>query len=128
MAYSALAANYENIGESSHAIENAKKAYELRERVTEREKFAIESAYYVDVTGDLEKARHTYEFWAQTYPRNDGSHFNLGNLYNYLGQHEKALAEARESFRLSSHESLDYGYLSFAYATVGRLKEARDTS
>ena len=128
IAYSGLAANYENLGESSLAIENAKKAYELRERATELEKFAIEANYQMNVMGDLEKARHTLEFWAQTYPRNDGSHFNLGNLYNYIGQHEKALVEARESFRLSSHESLDYGYLSFAYGTVGRLKEARATA
>jgi DNA-binding winged helix-turn-helix (wHTH) protein/predicted Zn-dependent protease len=128
MAYSALAGNYVNLGEGSLAMENAKKAYELREHATELEEFAIEANYQTNVTGDLEKARHTYEFWAQTYPRNGGSHFNLGNLYNSIGQHEKALVEARESFRLSSHESLDYGYLSFAYATVGRLKEARATA
>jgi DNA-binding winged helix-turn-helix (wHTH) protein/predicted Zn-dependent protease len=128
ISYSALAANYANLGESSLAIENAKKAYELRERATELEKFAIEANYQVNVTGDLEKGRHTLEFWAQTYPRDGGSHFNLGNLYNNLGQHEKGLAEARESFRLSSQESLDYAYLGFAYGTVGRLKEARATA
>jgi serine/threonine protein kinase/tetratricopeptide (TPR) repeat protein len=128
LAIAALSANYVNLGERSLAIENAKKAYELRERVTELEKFAIESTYQTLVTGDLEKARHTYEFWAQTYPRHSGPHFGLGNLYNSLGQHEKALAEARESFRLSSRESLDYGYLSFAYVAVGQLKEARATA
>jgi eukaryotic-like serine/threonine-protein kinase len=127
LAYGALAANHANLGESSLAIENSKKAYELRERVTEREKFAIESGYYTIVTGDAEKARQTYELCARTYPRDSGCHFNLGNLYNNLGQHEKALAEALESFRLSSHESIDYGYLAFAYSTVGRLKEARTT-
>ena len=125
LAYSALAANYANLGESSLAIENAEKAYELRERVTEREKFAIESGYYTIVTGDAEKARQTYELCARTYPRDAGCHFNLGNLYNTLGQHEKALVEAQESFRLGSHDILDYGYLAFAYGTVGRLKEAR---
>ena len=128
LAHGALAANYSNLGESSLAIESAKKAYELRERVTEREKFAIESAYQTLVTGDLEKARQTYELCAWTYPRDAGSHFNLGNLYNNLGQHEKGLAEAQESFRLGSHDILDYGYLSFAYLTAGRLKEARATA
>ena len=128
LAYSALAANYANLGERSLAKESAKKAYDLRERVTEREKFAIESAYQTFVTGDLEKARQTYELCARTYPRDGGSHFNLGNLYNNLGQHEKGLAEAQESFRLGSHDILDYGYLSFAYFTTGRLKEARATA
>src|SRR5215472_13270190 len=128
LAYGLLSANYVNLGERSLAIENAKKAYELRERVTEREKFGIETAHQTLVTGDLEKARQTYEFWAQTYPRQPGPHFNLGNLYNSLGQHEKALAEARESFHLSSRESLDYGYLSFAYLMVGQLREASTTA
>jgi eukaryotic-like serine/threonine-protein kinase len=128
LAYSGLSANYSNLGESSLAIENAKKAYELRERVSELEKFAIESNYHTMVTGDLEKARQTEELWVQTYPRNPGPHFALGNLYNSLGQHEKGLAEARESFRLSSRESLDYAYLAFAYGTVGRLEEARATA
>jgi tetratricopeptide (TPR) repeat protein len=127
LAYGALAANYANLGESSLAIENAEKAYELRERVTEREKFAIESGYYTLVTGEAEKARQTFELCARTYPRDASCHFNLGNLYNNLGQHEKALAEALESFRLSSHESIDYSYLAFAHITVGHLKEARIT-
>jgi eukaryotic-like serine/threonine-protein kinase len=128
LAYSGLSANYGNLGEGSLALENAKKAYELRERVTEREKFAIECAYYVAVTGDLEKARQTYEIWAQAYPRDAGSHFNLANLYDNLGQYEKGLAEARESFRLSSEESLDYAYLAFSYSMLNRLEEARATA
>ena len=57
------------LGETSLAAENTRKAYELRDRVSEREKFYIESHYYQIVTGDLEKARQGYELWAQTYPR-----------------------------------------------------------
>jgi len=128
LAYSGLSANYTNLGESPLAIENAKKAYELRERVTELEKFAIESNYQTIVTGDLEKARQTEELWALTYPRNADPHFSLGNIYNNLGKHEKALVEARESLRLGSHESLDYAYLAFAYSLAGHLKEARATA
>jgi eukaryotic-like serine/threonine-protein kinase len=127
-AYSALSATYGNLGESSLAVENAKKAYELRERVTEREKFYIESHYYVTVTGDLEKARQTYELLAQTYPRDSAPHFNLGNLYDNLGQYEKGLEQARESFRLSSNESIDYSYLAFSYSSLNRLQEARATA
>jgi DNA-binding winged helix-turn-helix (wHTH) protein/tetratricopeptide (TPR) repeat protein len=128
LAYAALSESYSNLGEESLAIENAKKAYELRARVTELERFVIESNYYSIVTGDLEKARQTYELMGQTYPRNSSSHFNLGNLYTNLGQYEKGLAEAQESFRLSQAESIYYAYLAFAYGTVGRLKEARATA
>jgi DNA-binding winged helix-turn-helix (wHTH) protein/tetratricopeptide (TPR) repeat protein len=125
LAYSLLAGNYGNLGERGLAIENAKKAYELRGRVTELERFTIEANYETLVNGDLEKARLIYEFGVRTYPRDDSIHFNLGNLYNNLGQHEKALAEAQESFRLSSHDVLDYAYLIFAYFTAERPKEAR---
>ena len=61
--------SYANLGENTRAAENARKAYELRERVSEREKFFIASHYEFFVTGNLEAARKTYELWAQTYPR-----------------------------------------------------------
>ena len=69
MAYASLGAGYHNLGETSLATENTKKAYELREHVSEPEKFYIESHYYQSVTGNLEKARQVCELWAQTYPR-----------------------------------------------------------
>ena len=68
MAYAALGASYSNLGENDLAAENARKAYELRERVSEREKFFVETFYYELGTG-METARQVYELWAQTYPR-----------------------------------------------------------
>jgi DNA-binding winged helix-turn-helix (wHTH) protein/tetratricopeptide (TPR) repeat protein len=127
LAYAALSESYANLGEEGLASENAKKAYELRDRVTEMERFILESNYYSIVTGDLGKARQTYELMSRTYPRNSYSHFNLGNLYTNLGEYEKGLAEAQKSFSMSRAESIDYAYLAFAYITVGRLKEARAT-
>ena len=69
MAYARLGTNYSNLGQTARAAENTRKAYELRERVSEREKFYIVSHYELFVTGNLEEARKTYELWAQTYPR-----------------------------------------------------------
>src|ERR1700694_2455630 len=69
IAYTLLGWDYSKMGETSLAAENARKAYELRDRVSEREKLEIESNYHHFVTGDLEKARQTDELWAQTYPR-----------------------------------------------------------
>ena len=67
--------------------------YELRERVSEREKFYIESHYYDFDTGDLEKARQVYELWEQTYPRDQCAPNNLGvSSIRNLGQYEKVLA------------------------------------
>ena len=68
MAYASISAAYANLNEVGRAAEYARKAYELREKVSERERFAIEANYY-ERTGELEKAAQTFELWQQTYPR-----------------------------------------------------------
>ena len=77
MAYAAMADAYSNLSEVGRAAENARKAYELREKVSERERFAIEAIYYMYATGELEKAAQVYELWQQTYPRDDVPYANL---------------------------------------------------
>jgi eukaryotic-like serine/threonine-protein kinase len=124
MAYAALGTSYYNLGEARLGAENTKKAYELRERVSEREKFYIESHYHSIVTGDLEKARRAYELWAQTYPRDWVPPDNLGGIYRMLGQYDKRLAENRETFRLDA-SGVSYAYLVYPYLNLNRLDEAR---
>ncbi len=125
MAYEALARNYFNIGEAGLAAENAKKAYDLRERVSELEKLHIEGHYYYYVTGDLEKARQTYEVWAQTYPRDSKPRISLAAIYRNFGQYDKSLAETREYVRLDPASSLGYSDLFACYNSLNRLEEAR---
>ena len=96
MAYARLGTNYNNLRQTARAAESTRKAYELRERVSEREKLYIVSHYENFVTGNLEATRKTYELWAQTYPRDDVPTGNLGIIYLYLGDYEKALAEVQE--------------------------------
>jgi serine/threonine protein kinase/predicted Zn-dependent protease len=127
MAYASLGQSYANLGETSLASENTKKAYELREWVSEREKFYIESHSNDLVTGDLEKARQVYELWAQTYPRDDVPPNNLGVIYRKLGQYDKALADFRENLRLSP-DGLSYALLVDDYLHLNRLEEARATA
>jgi len=124
MAYAALGTSYFNLGEASLGAENTKKAYERRDRVSEREKFYIESHYYSTVTGDLEKARRAYELWAQTYPRDWVPPDNLGGIYRILGQYDKRLAENRETLRLDA-SGVSYAYLVHPYLNLNRLEEAR---
>src|ERR1700674_5006549 len=69
MAYSTLGMMYINLGEQLLAADQARKAYEMRERVSTREKFYIEANYYGLAIGDLEKARRIYEIWKHAYPR-----------------------------------------------------------
>src|ERR1019366_7736711 len=96
MAYASLGQSYVNIGETTLASENTKKAYELRERVSEREKFYIEGIYYITATGELEKARPIYELWARVYPRDYLPQNYLSGIYRRFGQHDKALERTRE--------------------------------
>jgi Flp pilus assembly protein TadD len=127
MAYASLGTSYDNLGETSLGTENMRKAYELRERVSEREKFYIESHYHSIVTGDLEKARRTYELWAQTYPRDWLPPDNLGGIYRILGQYDKRLEENRETLRLDPTSAWSYAYLVYPYLNLDRLEEARAT-
>ena len=124
VAYGALGTAYTNLGESNLAQENDRKAFELRGEVSERERLGIEASYYWSVAGDLEKARDAYQLIAQTYPRDSGAHFNLGNVYQGLGQLEEGLAEAREDFRLDPNSRLSYSFLVFSLIVLDRLKEA----
>jgi eukaryotic-like serine/threonine-protein kinase len=126
MAYARLGTCYFNLEEGSLATESTKKSYELRERVSEREKFYIESHYYQFVAGDPEKARRIYELWVQVYPRDPAPHNMLGSVYEELGQEEKALEQYREAVRMEPN-GMDYSNLVEEYIRLNRIEEARAT-
>ncbi len=125
MAYATLGTAFNNLGEKNLAEENTRKAYELRARVSEREKFYIESHYFHFVTGDLEKARQVYELWAKTYPREEVPPNNLGIIYQSLGQYDKALEAFDETMHVAAPDALIYSNLVAANINLNRLKEAR---
>jgi eukaryotic-like serine/threonine-protein kinase len=128
MAYARLGMSYRNLGELTLGAENTRSAYALRERVSEREKFYIESHYYQIVSGDLEKARQVYELWAQIYPRDFVPRTDLWVIYrDDLGQNDKALGEIRESLRLNPN-TLGYSNLVLSYLALNRLGEARSAA
>ncbi len=128
MAYARLGSSYSNQGQTARAAENTRKAYELRERVSEREKLYIASHYEDVVTGNLEAARKTYELWAQTYPRDATPINNLGVIYGTMGDHDKSLAAAQESIKLNPGSGGYYANLVGSYLSVNRLDEARATA
>jgi serine/threonine protein kinase/tetratricopeptide (TPR) repeat protein len=124
-AYASLGTTYANLNQTSLAIENYKRAYELRDRVSERERYYIEAQYYGYVTGDLQRSNQTYMQWIQTYPDDDIPHANLGNNYAWLGQYEKAAAETREDLRLTPDDAVGCSNLVNAYVALYRLDEAK---
>jgi eukaryotic-like serine/threonine-protein kinase len=125
MACAYLGTSYSNLGLGEEAAEMFRKAYGLHDRVSEREKFYIDSYYYDLVTGDLEKGRQTYELWSQVFPRDDRPHGNLALINGYLGQHEKSLELAREAFRLNPESGLRNANLLLSHLHLGRLEEGK---
>src|SRR3984893_83898 len=128
MAHLSLGLSYLSIGENSLAADSIRKAYQLRERVSQWERFAIESRYSYAVIGDLRKARQTYELWAQAYPRDLIPVSVLSAIDTQLGQYEKALAEVREEFSLDPASPGAYFGLVRAYLNLNHLEEARTTA
>jgi serine/threonine protein kinase/tetratricopeptide (TPR) repeat protein len=124
-AYGALGISYSNLREPGLANENLQKAYNLRDKVSEREKFRISASYYLLVTGELEKAIQTYELWAQTYPHNSEPFGNLGVDYTYLGQYEKGIAASLEDLRLNPGSAAAYTNLVGLYPAVNQLDNAK---
>jgi len=126
VAYVALGVSYANLGQASLAAENIKKAYDLREQVSEREKYRISSMYYTYVTGELEQASQVYELWAKSYPQDAIPPGNLGDIYFKLGQYEKALNESEEAQRLEP-DVVGYSNLVTAYLALNRPDDAKKT-
>jgi tetratricopeptide (TPR) repeat protein len=119
--FRAMAIAYFNDNEIGVAAEYARKAYDLREKVSERERLEIEGNYYLTATGALEKAAQTGELWKQTYPRDYLPYALLGFIYACLGNYEKFLEESREALRLEPNSANNYV---MGYVNLNRLDEA----
>jgi eukaryotic-like serine/threonine-protein kinase len=128
MAYWAKGLAYGNLGESVLSAENNRKAFEMREGLSELEKLSIESDYHGTVTGDLLKARGIYELAETTYPRVAGFHINLGVQLACLGQYEASLKQEQDSLRLAPSSGLAYGNLIVAYLSLNRIEDAEATA
>ena len=118
---------YANLSQPSLSAENLKKAYELRERVSEKERLRISADYYALVTGELEKEAQTYQLWIQSYPHDPIPHGNLGVNFISLGQYDKSLAESEESQRLGPNNFISYLNLGLAYLALNRPDHAKAT-
>ena len=128
LAYDNLGICYSNLNQPSLAADYLKKAFDLRDRVTEREKFHITALYYDTATGELEKANRTDELSEQVYPQDRESYTDLASNYMILGQYEKAATETREELRLDPNDAVGYGNLSQIYLALNRFDEARTTT
>jgi serine/threonine protein kinase/Flp pilus assembly protein TadD len=125
MAYARVGTCYFNLGQTVRAGEAMRRAYELKERVSEREKLYIASHYQHYVVGNLDAARKTYESWQQIYPHDDVPPTNLGVIYGTLGSYDLALTEAQQALR-ASPDGAAYANLLSSYLSLNRLDEAKN--
>jgi serine/threonine protein kinase/tetratricopeptide (TPR) repeat protein len=128
-AYASLGLMYGSIGETELGTENARKAYQLRDRASDNEKFFITAYYDGRATGNQEKARQTCEAWAQAYPREWTPHSFLGGfIYPVLGEYEKAAQEAQKAIELAPDFGVGYALLGYSSLGLDRLGAAEDAA
>ena len=111
------------MGQPNLAAENIRKAYELRGKVSERERLEIEGAYYEYTTGELEKSISSFELWKQIYPR-DHTRYIIDFIYRTIGNPEKGLEEGRLNMQLAPESAWSYQNLATDYVGLNRLDEA----
>jgi serine/threonine protein kinase/tetratricopeptide (TPR) repeat protein len=123
--YARMGVVYTADGELEQAKESVRKAYELRDRVSEREKLYITDHYYDTVTGEMDKEIETLELYKRTYPNDSVPGNNLGVAYALMGDYEKSVASARDSMQVDPNSTNAHIGLSGAYFELGRFDEAK---
>ncbi len=124
LAYGRLGAAYDNLGEGDLAFEYKKRAYDLRDEVSTRERFYITSWYQARVSREIDKARATYLLWQETYPRDTEPVTNLAYLYLISGQFGEGLEQISRAVEIEPHP-LNYLSLVAANMALDRIEEAR---
>ncbi|HEV2422523.1 MAG TPA: protein kinase [Candidatus Acidoferrales bacterium] len=123
-AYSLLSVCYSNTGQATLAAQNAAKAYELRDRASEAERFGISAFYQRFTTGNLDEALQVYQLWEETYPRDASVHGTEIGVYVPLGQWDKALTEGQTALHLLP-SGITYGNVELLYVLLNRQDEAK---
>ncbi len=124
-AYARIGVSYFNAHEPERATANIKKAYELRQRVSERERLYIEAHHADIVQGDFETARKTYELWAEIYPHDQTPLNALGVVCGWLGYYDQSLRAYQSSLKLFPGDPTVMNNLVDDLLSVDRLEEAK---
>lgn len=126
-AYASLARTYTDLEDPALAVESTTRAYQLRDRVSDREKLKITASYDIDVMGNLERAQQTCELWAQTYPRESAPHtFLAAMILPVFGRFEQSVEEARKAIEIDPDFAISYLILASGYQELDRLREAEN--
>ena len=125
LAHAHIGFRYAGLGESALARPSLLKAYQLRHRASDRERFYIETLYDRDFTGNLERERRTLETWAESYPRDVSAHTLMAGLaLSSTGQYELAIAETDKSLALDPDHIPAYANRAHNQVRLNRLDDA----
>jgi serine/threonine protein kinase/tetratricopeptide (TPR) repeat protein len=124
LGHARIGVHYFNQRQIETSRQYIQKAYDLRDRVSERERLYIDEKYYSYVTGEIDKAVETLQTWSKLYPNDFIPHNNLSIDYRILGRHEEALKEALEAVRLSPNNTSARTNVITCFVTLGRFDEA----
>jgi eukaryotic-like serine/threonine-protein kinase len=125
MAYASLGLMYGSSGSSELATENITRAYELRDRASDKERFFITGYYFGRATGNQEKAQQVCNEWARTYPREFLPHaFLAGFVDLVLSNYKGAVEEARKTIELNPDDGVGYLLLGYNSMYLNKLQDA----
>jgi eukaryotic-like serine/threonine-protein kinase len=124
-AWTSLGVRYSNLGENGLSNNAFSKAFQLRDHVSDRERFRIESTYYLYGLGDLEKARQIYDLYSQAYPRESRPWINGGIISIIYGRYDDAARQTLEGKRVAPDTAVVYGNLAEDYAYINQLDKAK---
>jgi eukaryotic-like serine/threonine-protein kinase len=127
MGYLAVGGEYFSLAEPGRASEYLTKAFQLRDHASEREKLALTADYYLNVTGELDKAAQAYQEEIESYPQTSRGYLNLGVVYAEQGQYEKSAELTRQELRLNSDNVAPHDNLANCYLALQRFDDARKT-
>jgi Flp pilus assembly protein TadD len=123
VAYSGVAVSYSNLGRLELASEYAQKAFDLKAKVSEREKYRISGFYYSLVTGEIDKSSEVYEQWHLNYPKDNSPATNLGNNDMTIGNWEEALKVSRDSEEIEPNSGPTISNLGYILLALERTDE-----
>jgi eukaryotic-like serine/threonine-protein kinase len=125
LAHARLGTVLSNLNQGEEATAAARRAFELRDKASERERLYIDARYYTTVVRDPDKAIESYRLLLATYPDDYAAHANVGSLYRAKGDADRALYHLEEAVRLASMQPLGHLNLAGVYTDDGRYDDAR---
>jgi serine/threonine protein kinase/Tfp pilus assembly protein PilF len=126
IAYARLGTCYNITKQNELSRQAFEKAYDLRERASEREKLFVSANYYGGVTGEWDRQIEQLEIWKRTYPRDPEPLILLANKYTLVGPFEKAIENAQGAITLNPADARPYANLAVAFMGLNRFDEAKE--